>query len=1594
MKATLLSFLILLLSISSGGQCLLSPITGNGTVGLAQSTALADLTLGGTWSSSDTNIAMVDMATGLVFGRSSGNAIITYSLSGPCSGTFVTYPICVNAGFAGRTKLCLGDTTTLQNIPTGTWTSSNPSVAAINSTTGFVTAGVAGFSIITQSFSISGISYAAIDTVQVASITSIAAITGNHALCSGQNIVLRNSATPVLWSSGDLSLASIVLANADSVSIDTHGSGSLQIICASAYCLSIKDSVTVTINPTPSVGAMGPDTICIGATAIYTHDGDTGIFGYWSTFGEPYASCTIDSFTGVLTPIIWAYMDLVVYTSITPFGCSNSSFVSVYYKPPPYINAIAGDTSIHIGTAAQFSTWGWEEGVNRWRVSPTTIATISQSGNDSAIVSGLTLGTATISIVATNSCALDTNMYWNRAQTINVVPPEIGAVSTSFTSFINRSCSAPQFGVSVPAHAATYSFKTFYGDGHVDTTVIAASTASAITTFTHSYGTSGVYTIKQVLYNGSVALDSVTYSYQHLLCRDIALSFYVDGNNNCNYDTATESLNCFSLLVAIDSNGVPKDTISAAGGLYYQTFGNTGDIYSFRILGLDTSLHFSCSFAGVIYDTLGAGIGSGTNRLIGVQYPAGTSFDLSQNSTVRSGRGRAIGNILPYNLLSLPQLAIVKLNISPKYVFESSTPAPSSIVGNTVTWTFAALSASSALTNINYRLNTPSTWLMPGDTAHTTISVFPTTGDVNPANNIITRIDTVKSSFDPNHISVSPEGNILNGTRLHYGIEFENDGNDTAQNIYVMDTLSDNLNLSTFRIAGASHAVNIAMLHSGGHNIVKFEFPNIKLLDSTHHGKCSGVVFYTINAKTGLANGTEIVSHAGIYFDDNPVVLTDTAINTILIPQISVATTTGDTICAGAAVHLIANPASVNITHYQWAINSVNAGTDSIGFTIPAATVGDTIKCVMTTIMDDTIYSTSNSVRLINRGLPVAGSISGLSTVCAGADVSLSATVSAGSWSASGGNATIAAGVVHGVSAGSAVISYSVSNQCGTVVATHAMTVNPLPNAGTITGSPIVCEAAVTTLNNTTTGGSWSTSSSSATVAGGAVSGMTAGTSIISYSVSNSCGTAVDTMLVTVNPLPNAGTITGAPAVCESATTVLHNIATTGSWSSSSSSASVIGGTVSGISAGISVISYTVTNSCGTAIDTMLVTVNPLPQAGTITGSPIVCEAAVTTLSNATTGGSWSTSSPSVTIASGIVSGISAGTTIISYSVSNSCGTAIDTILVTVNPLPSAGTITGTPIVCESATTVLNNTATSGTWSSSSAVASIIGGTVSGISAGTSIISYTVINSCGTAIDTMLVTINPLPHAGTITSPSILCVTGSFTLSSTATGGVWSSSSPSALVTGSTVLGVSTGSSLISYAVTNSCGVATDTMTIDVYPMPSVGLITGENVVCTGATTVLNNSASGGVWSSSNTGVASISGGTVTGVSAGTALITYLLTNVCGSAMTSRSINVLSTADCNTGIAVDVVAPAEYKIYPNPNTGSFAFTGKTNALSNDVVHYDVIDITGKVVYSNSTQPQNGIINEQVDLTTIVSGQYMLRVVTGDSVETLRFVVVK
>lgn len=147
----------------------------------------------------------------------------------------------------------------------------------------------------------------------------------------------------------------------------------------------------------------------------------------------------------------------------------------------------------------------------------------------------------------------------------------------------------------------------------------------------------------------------------------------------------------------------------------------------------------------------------------------------------------------------------------------------------------------------------------------------------------------INCAYDPNDKQVYPRRseNPLFGTnltlfdeRLEYTIRFQNTGTDTAFNIVIRDTLSADLDWPTFLPGSASHPFE-ATLHDDG--LLEFHFRHIMLPDSNVNEPGShGYVNFTILAKPGLDENTVIENEAGIYFDFNPPIVTNTVENILV----------------------------------------------------------------------------------------------------------------------------------------------------------------------------------------------------------------------------------------------------------------------------------------------------------------------------------------------------------------------------------------------------------------------------------------------------------------------------------------------------------------------------------------------------------------------------------------------------------------------------------------------------------------------------------------------------------------------------------------
>ncbi len=295
--------------------------------------------------------------------------------------------------------------------------------------------------------------------------------------------------------------------------------------------------------------------------------------------------------------------------------------------------------------------------------------------------------------------------------------------------------------------------------------------------------------------------------------------------------------------------------------------------------------------------------------------------------------------------------------------------------------------------------------------------------------------------------------------------------------------------------------------------------------------------------------------------------------------------------------------------------------------------------------------------------------------------------------------------------------------------------------------------------------------------------------------------------------------ITGTFGSCVGGTSHLRDTTAGGTWSTSSASIASVDasiGMVYGIAAGTATITYTL----GSAYVTASFSVNPPPAA--ITGIPSTfCPGSTATLSDATSGGTWSSSTSyiaSINASTGIATAVTSGSTTIYYTLGTGCSA---TATLTVTPTTLYDSIIGPTTLCVGSTYTCSIATGGGSWSSSNpSIATVSSsGALTGVSAGTMILSYTVSTSCGTSTVIHSVTVTGTTSAGTISGTTTLLTGSTSPLSESVSGGTWSTSSSAvASVDASTglVYGVSSGTATISYTVSGCSGAASATTTVTV----------------------------------------------------------------------------------------------------------------------------------------------------------------------------------
>jgi hypothetical protein len=218
--------------------------------------------------------------------------------------------------------------------------------------------------------------------------------------------------------------------------------------------------------------------------------------------------------------------------------------------------------------------------------------------------------------------------------------------------------------------------------------------------------------------------------------------------------------------------------------------------------------------------------------------------------------------------------------------FLSSTSTPSSVVGNTITWTFEELNFHE-VRSIVAHVTTPSFGYIGEPWLHQLqVDALDDGGDILSTTNA-TLGGAVNCAYDPNDKQVYPAGYgeagaiDLDTPYLDYTIRFQNTGTAPAFDVVIMDQLDADLDPERVEVLGFSHTPTQVAITANGS--IQFKFLDIMLPDSaTDQLGSQGFIHFRIHLREGLPHLTEIPNTAAIYFDLNPPIITNTVHSTLV----------------------------------------------------------------------------------------------------------------------------------------------------------------------------------------------------------------------------------------------------------------------------------------------------------------------------------------------------------------------------------------------------------------------------------------------------------------------------------------------------------------------------------------------------------------------------------------------------------------------------------------------------------------------------------------------------------------------------------------
>jgi uncharacterized protein YjdB len=351
---------------------------------------------GGAWSSSAPTTASVDASSGIVTGISPGYAVISYNIGAGYTETVNAVVGSLPPDITGYNGTCVGTTTGLIGIigGSGTWSSSNTSIATVGTGSGVVTGIAPGTTTMTYTMPW-GCYKTRVQTIN----ETPASISGASSLCKDAATTLTCSTSGGTWLSSNSGVVTIDTATGVAAAV-TSGTATISYIlstgCGGGFPMTV-------VNPPAAIS--GSTLLCRGNTTTLSSATSGQTWSSNNTSVASVSSAGLVTGTGDGTATI-------SYTNAA--GCY--SIITVTVQP-----ALPANTGANIICVGKTTTLANATSGGTWQSSNTSKATV---GYYSGLVAGIASGTSNITYTVSSGCTSITQL------TVDASPAAITGSST------------------------------------------------------------------------------------------------------------------------------------------------------------------------------------------------------------------------------------------------------------------------------------------------------------------------------------------------------------------------------------------------------------------------------------------------------------------------------------------------------------------------------------------------------------------------------------------------------------------------------------------------------------------------------------------------------------------------------------------------------------------------------------------------------------------------------------------------------------------------------------------------------------------------------------------------------------------------------------------------------------------------------------------------------------------------------------------------------------------------------------------------------------------------------------------------------------